>query len=102
MTGLHRLVLGCFVAALFVCATAAPAQAGVCCAPAPVCCPPPPVEVSWCVMDPRTCCTYPVSACVPACCAGTQPCLVSCRKGFLGRIVLTYKFPCCDHCVEVV
>lgn len=71
------------------------------CAPAPVC-PKPPVLVSWCVTDPCTCCKYEVSACVPAECACEIPCLDSCRSGFLGRKILTYKWPGCDHCVEVV
>lgn len=77
--------------------------APVCCEPAPVCCaPPPPVEVTWCVIDPVTCCSYRVSACVPASCAGVEPCLQGCRSGFFGRKILTYKFPCCGHCVDVV
>lgn len=66
-----------------------------------MCCPPPPVEVSWCVVDPVTCCKYKVSACLPACCACQTPCLVKCTKGFLGRKILTYKFDC-GECVEVV
>ena len=84
------------------------APAPVCqpvCAPAPVCapvCPLPPVKVSWCVTDPCTCCTYQVSACVPAECACEVPCLASSRSGFLGRKILTYKWPGCGHCVEVV
>jgi hypothetical protein len=60
------------------------------------------VEVTWCVKDPVTCCTHEVTACVPACCAGEIPCLDSCSRGFLGRRVLTYKFQCCGHCVDVV
>jgi len=82
----------------------APVCAPVCvpvCAPAPVC-PPPPVFVTICVKDPCTCCTQEVSVCVPACCACETPCLDSCRPGFLGRKVLTYKFPGCGHCVEIV
>jgi hypothetical protein len=117
MTSFRRFVSGCIAAAMFAFAAATPADAGlfchkaptccepapVCCEPAPVCCtPPPPVQVQWCVEDPRNCCTYTVSACVPACCAGVTPCLDGCRKGFLGRKILTYKFPCCDHCVDVV
>jgi hypothetical protein len=85
----------------------APVNAGccaVCCDPcaATVCCPPPPVPVQWCVTDPVTCCSYVVSACVPACCGDTPPCLVGCRRGVFGRKVLTYQFACCGHCVEVV
>ena len=77
------------------------ADAGECCA-APVCCaPPPPVEVCWCVEDPCTCCKYEVSACLPACCQCQTPCLAGWRSGFLGRKILTYKFPC-GECVEVV
>ncbi len=109
MNPLRNLILGLTVASL-VAIGAAPASAGcltggchdVCCQPAPVCCPPPPVSVTWCVTDPTTCCTYEVSACVPACCAGQTPCLVSCKNGFLGRKILTYKFACCGHCVDVV
>jgi hypothetical protein len=77
-------------------------EPAACCAPAPVCCPPPPVEVSFCVVDPVTCCKYPVTVCVPACCANEVPCYAGCRPGFLGRKILTYKFPCCGECVEVV
>ncbi len=71
------------------------------CAPAPVC-KPAPVSVTICVKDPCTCCTQEVSVCVPACCACETPCLDSCRPGFLGRKILTYKFPGCGHCVEIV
>ena len=104
---MNRMILG-IAAALTLAFVTSTADAGCCnpapkcCAPAPVCCPPPPVKVTWCVKDPCTCCTYEVSACVPACCAGVTPCLDGCRKGFLGRKILTYKFPCCDHCVDVV
>ena len=110
MTGFRQFVTGCTVAAIFAMTAATSADAGLfhhkadaCCEPAPVCCtPPPPVEVRWCVEDPCNCCSYEVSACVPACCAGVEPCLDGWRKGMLGRKILTYKFPCCDHCVEVV
>ena len=117
MNGFRSIVAGCMAVAVCAFAAATPADAGlfhhkapsccepapVCCEPAPVCpCPPPPVSVEWCVKDPCTCCTYTVSACVPACCAGVTPCLDGCRKGFLGRKILTYKFPCCGHCVDVV
>jgi hypothetical protein len=85
-----------------VCVEPAPVVcAPVCPAPAPVC-PPPPVEVTWCVVDPCTGCQYEVSACVPACCAGVTPCLAGCKDGLLGRKILTYKFECCNHCVDVV
>ncbi|TWU07923.1 hypothetical protein [Stieleria varia] len=73
-----------------------------CCTPAPVCCPAPPVPVTFCVVDPVTCCKYPVTVCVPAECAGQIPCYVGCAKGFLGRKILTYKFECCGHCVDIV
>ena len=103
--------------AMIVAATAmmAPAQAGLfghhgaaadCCAPTceQVCClkPAPPVEVTICVKDPVTCCTYEVKVCVPAECACEAPCLESCRSGLFGRKILTYKWPCCGYCVEVV
>ena len=108
MTRLRALLIGS-LAAMMLSAVATPADAGLfhraakdCCEPAPVCCPPPPVQVDWCVVDPCTGCSHQVSACVPACCAGVTPCLDGCRKGFLGRKILTYKFPCCDHCVDVV
>lgn len=100
------------VAMLFVgTAMVSPADAcgvaGCCvptCAPEPVCCvkPLPPVKVTICVKDPVTCCTYPVDLCVPAECACEEPCLVSCRPGIFGRKILTYKWPCCGHCVEIV
>lgn len=88
-------------------AMVSPAHAGGaagCCAPEPVCCvkPAPPVKVTLCVKDPVTCCTYAVDLCVPAACACEEPCLVSCRPGIFGRKVLTYKWPCCGHCVEIV
>ena len=73
-----------------------------CCEPAPVCCPPPPVNVTFCVIDPVTCCKYPVTVCVPAECAGQVPCYVGCRRGIFGRKILTYKFTCCGKCVDVV
>ncbi|QDV64302.1 hypothetical protein [Crateriforma conspicua] len=105
MKSLRNVTLALTAAAL-VAITAAPADAGClssCCEPAPVCCcPPPPVPVTWCVTDPTTCCKHQVTACVPACCAGEVPCLVSCKRGFLGRKILTYKFQCCGHCVDVV
>lgn len=88
------------------CCDAAPvcceAPAPVCCEPAPVCCPSAPVKVSWCVQNPLTCCPVEVSACVPACCENVIPELVCCKKGFLGRKVMTFSFPCCDTCVDVV
>lgn len=79
-------------------------QAPACCpAPEPVCCPePPPVKVTWCVVDPVTCCKYSVEACVPACCEGIAPRYVGCKPGIFGRKILTYKFDCCEHCVDVV
>ena len=110
MFSLRRLIASCAAAVMLAAVSVAPANAGdccqpepVCCKPAPVCCcPPPPVKVTWCVKDPCTCCSYEVSACVPACCAGSVPCLADWRKGLFGRKILTYKFPCCGHCVDVV
>ena len=55
-----------------------------------------------CVKDPCTCCTYEVTACVPACCGDAAPTLVCCRSGLFGRKVLTYAFADCDHTVDVV
>lgn len=78
------------------------APAPTCCEPVCCVCPPAPVSVTWCVKDPVTCCTYEVTACVPACCEGVVPCYAGCRPGFLGRKILTYKFPCCETCVDVV
>lgn len=70
------------------------------------CCPPPPGKlVKICVQDPCDPCACPqeVCVCVPCCCAdGEVPCLVDCRRGLLGRKILTYKFVSCNHCVEVV
>ncbi len=75
-------------------------QAQVCCCPAPPP-PPPPVKVKLCVKDPCNCCTYEVDICLPACCCGEEPC-VKWRRGFLGRKIATYCWPCCDHEVDVV
>ncbi|MCO8125307.1 hypothetical protein NHH03_26450 [Stieleria sp. TO1_6] len=97
------LMIGLFASAQASagCCEPAPAPAP-CCEPTPVCCPAPPVEVSFCVIDPVTCCKYPVTVCVPAECAGQTPCYVDCRRGFLGRKILTYKFECCGECVDIV
>lgn len=108
MIRLPNLMLGLSAALLLSVLAANPAAAcdhchsTACCEPAPVCCPPPPVEVDLCVVDPVTCCKYPVTVCVPACCAAEKPCLADCRRGLFGRKILTYKWPCCGHCVEVV
>jgi hypothetical protein len=109
MTHLRALMFGSLAALMLATVAATPADAGLrhhskknCCEPAPVCCPAPPVQVQWCVIDPCNGCSYQVSACVPACCAGTQPCLDGCRKGMFRRKILTYKFACCGHCVDVV
>ncbi len=72
-----------------------------CCDPVPVCCPPPPVKVPLCIQDPCTGCVTMECICVPACCACETPCMTW-RKGILGRKILTYKWACCGHCVEVV
>ena len=74
---------------------------GPCCEPAPVCCPPPPVKVPLCVVDPCTGCKTLECICVPACCAHEVPCMTW-RKGLFGRKILTYKWKCCGHCVEVI
>ncbi len=106
MMNLRQTLLCGVSLALLACVVASPVDAHGCCEPvpvcAPVCCPPPPVSVTWCVVDPVTCCKYQVDACVPACCAGVTPCYVGCESGFLGRKILTYKFECCGHCVDVV
>lgn len=64
------------------------------------CCVPPPIHTTICVQPPCSCCAKNVSVCVPACC--TEAPRVSWRKGFLGRCVGTYCWPCCGHTVEVV
>ncbi len=109
MNPLRGLVMSGVAAAMLVMTANATdagcfSHAAACCDPAPVCCPPPPpVSVSWCVQDPcDPCAQYEVTACVPACCAGEIPCLAGCRRGFLGRKILTYEFPGCGHSVEVV
>ncbi|MEM9586286.1 MAG: hypothetical protein AAGA03_03315 [Planctomycetota bacterium] len=105
MNSVKRLVMAMLCVAALSMAFASTASAGDCCAPEPVCCepcPPPPVTVDLCVVDPVTCCKYPVKVCVPAECACEAPCYVGCKRGFLGRKILTYKWPCCGHCVEVV
>lgn len=103
------MLLGTVAMGLVMVATGASANAHQCCEPVPaptccepVCCPPPPVKVEFCAVDPVTCCKYPVTVCVPACCANELPCYAGCRSGFLGRKILTYKWPGCGHCVEVV
>jgi hypothetical protein len=74
-----------------------------CCEPVAVCCPcpPPPVMVPLCIKDPCTCCVYEECICLPACCVGEVPCMTW-KKGLFGRKILTYKWACCGHCVEVV
>ncbi len=68
-----------------------------CCCP----CPPPPVEMVVCLQDPCGCCTYEACVCVPACCAGQQPC-VTWRGALAGRKVATLCWECCGHEVKVV
>ncbi len=63
--------------------------------------PPPPVKTILCVVDPCTGCTYEVCVMVPAECCGEVPCMTW-RPGIFGRKVLTYTWPCCGHCVDVV
>lgn len=67
-----------------------------CCIPAP-----PPVAIDLCVVDPCTGKSGTFRVCVPAECACEKPCLVGWKRGFLGRKVLTYKWPC-GYCLEVV
>jgi hypothetical protein len=75
-----------------------PACVDPCCTP----CPPPPVEVPLCVVDPCTGCCTTVCVTVPAECACEAPCLVGCRPGCFGRSILTYRWSCCNYCVDVV
>ncbi len=63
--------------------------------------PPPMVMKELCVVDPCTGCSTTVCVCIPACCCHEEPC-VTCRRGFLGRKILTYTWTCCGHCVDVV
>ena len=86
------------VCGMFLAPSATPAGAGDACCDR---CPPPPQAVHLCVVDPCTHCSYEITACVPACCACETPCLEECRKGILGRKILTYKWPC-GHCIDVV
>ncbi len=69
----------------------------VCCMP----CPPPPVEMTFCLQDPCNCCVYEACVCVPACCAGEQPC-VTWKQGILGRQIATLCWQCCGHEAKVV
>ena len=64
-------------------------------------CQPMPVAKTLCVVDPCTGCKYQVCVKVPPCCCDEQPC-VSWRRGVFGRKVLSYKWKCCGHCVDVV
>ncbi len=66
----------------------------------PQCCPPPPIHTTLCVNPPCSCCNKAVSVCVPGCC--TEPPQVCWKKGFLGRQIGTYTWPCCGHSVKVV
>ena len=110
MNTLRGLFAGCMVATMLSFAAPSTAEAGCfgllgrCCPPVDCCepCEPPPVAVTWCVKDPCTCCTYEVTACVPACCGDAAPTLVCCRSGLFGRKVLTFAFGDCDHTVDVV
>jgi hypothetical protein len=90
------------VLALFAVFAAVPAMASAGCGVDCCCvsCCPPPVQKVLCVTDPCTGCTKQVCVCVPACCT-EEPC-VTCRRGFLGRTVLTYTWNCCCHSVDVV
>ncbi len=66
----------------------------------PQCCPPPPIHATLCVNPPCSCCNKMVSVCVPGCC--TEAPQVCWKKGFLGRQIGTYTWPCCGHSVKVV
>jgi len=113
MNTLRGLITGCVAVAMLSFAAPTTAEAGCFgflsrgCAPVdccePVCCePPPPVAVTWCIQDPCTCCSYEVTACVPACCAEAGPALVCCRPGMFGRKIMTFSFGDCGHTVDVV
>ncbi len=65
------------------------------------CCPPPPVKITFCAVDPCTCCKYTVDVCIPACCAEEVPC-VSWRNGIFGRRVATYYYKCCGYSFDIV
>lgn len=111
MSRTSRVLLATAAAVSLAVFTVSPSYAGhhaapcePACVPAPVCapvCPLPPVEVALCVVDPVTCCKYPVTVCVPAECACAEPCYAGCRPGVFGRKILTYKWPC-GHCVDIV
>lgn len=94
MNAIKSLAMFAVIAGTF--AFTAPAEAGRSCCP-----PPPMVKTTLCVVDPCTCCKTAVCICVPCCCADQEACLVCWKRGFLGRKVLTYKYPC-GHCVTVV
>ena len=64
------------------------------------CCPPPPIHATLCVNPPCHCCNQMVNVCVPGCC--TEAPTVCWKRGFLGRQVGTYTWPCCGHSVKVV
>jgi hypothetical protein len=70
-----------------------------CCVTPCRCCPPPPVSMTFCLQDP-CCCSHQVDVCVPACCAGEEPC-ITWRKGILGRQIATMCWKCCGHEVKV-
>lgn len=111
MNTLRGLIFGCMAVTMLSFAAPTTAEAGFgllgrCCAPVdccePVCCPPPPVAITWAIEDPCNCCTYEVTACVPACCGDAAPELVCCRAGIFGRKVMTFSFGECGHTVDVV
>ena len=66
----------------------------------PCCCPPPPIQTTICVRPPCRCCAKNITVCVPGCCSEAPR--VCWRKGFLGRQIGTYTWPCCGHSVQVV
>ena len=86
-------VLAIALGALIVSAESASAHDGCCC-------PPPPIKTTLCVKPPCSCCAKTVSVCIPGCC--TEPPQVCWKKGFLGRQVGIYTWPCCGHSVKVV
>lgn len=71
-----------------------------CCATPCCCCPPAPIKTSFCLVDPCGC-SHQACVCVPACCAGEQPC-ITWRNGLFGRQIATMCWTCCGHKVRVI
>ena len=59
----------------------------------------PPIQMVLQVKDPCTCCLVDVPVCVPACCSDVPD--VSCRRGLLGRTIVSYQW-CCGFHLNVV